>query len=132
MMIYWIILLISTVIWLWIAVVLLILNNKTLKKLNDTLTTEVVKTKKAPIIIWRITKYEDKELDLLLSNPDLIDLLLKIFEYKIAKKTDTIRELKDTEKKVWYLDCLHETHLYFYKLKQKLNKKWAKGWANLV
>jgi len=129
MMIYWIILLI---IWLWITVVLLVLNNRTIKKLNKVLTAEVVSTKTAPILIWSIEKHKEEELDLLLSNPDIIDLILKIFEFKIAIKTDTIRDLKDTERKVWYLDCLHETHLYFYKLKQKLVKKEKKAWANLV
>jgi hypothetical protein len=58
--------------------------------------------------------------------------LMDIFEYKIAIKTDTIRSLEDTNRKVWYLDCLHETYLYFYQLKQKLNKKEDKIWQNLV
>ncbi len=103
-----------------------------LKLLNTALTKEVVETKKTPIIIWSLTKYKEEELVLLLSNPEIIDLLLRVFEYKIAVKTDTIRSLEDTARKVWYLDCLHETHLYFYQLKQKLKKKDEKIWQDLI
>jgi hypothetical protein len=71
----------------------------------------------------KITKYEEEELNLLFSNPEVIDLLIRIYEFKIFKKTDSIRSLENTEQKVGHLDCLHESHLFFYKLKQKLNKK---------
>lgn len=132
MMIYWIIFLIFISFWLWVLSIFLYIDLQKLKKLNTTLTSEVVETKKAPIIIGKITKYKEDELTLLLSNPEIITLLMDIFEYKIAIKTDTIRSLEDTNRKVWYLDCLHETYLYFYQLKQKLNKKEDKIWQNLV
>ena len=131
-MIYWIIFLIILVLWLAGLCIYLFLESQRIKKLNTTLTQEVVETKKAPIIIGKITKYKEEELTLLLSNPEVITLLMDIFEYKIAIKTDTIRSLEDTDRKVWYLDCLHETYLYFYQLKQKLNKKEDKIWQNLV
>lgn len=131
-MIYWIIFLIILVLWLTGISIYLFLNIQRIKKLNTTLTSEVVETKKAPIIIGKITKYKEEELTLLLSNPDIIDLLIRIYEHKIFMKTDSIRSLEGTEKKVWHLDCLHESHLYFYKLKQKLNKKEDKIWNNLV
>jgi len=131
MMIYWIIFLIFLSFWLIGISVYLFLNIQKIKKLNAVLTAEVVETKKAPIIIGNFTKYRE-DVTLLLSNPEVIQVLMDIFEYKIAIKTDTIRSLEEVERKVWYLDCLHETHLYFYKLKQKLNKKEDKTWNNLV
>lgn len=132
MMIYWIIFLIILVLWLVGVCIYLFLTLQRIKKLNTTLTQEVVETKKAPIIIGKITKYKEEELTLLLSNPEVITLLMDIFEYKIAVKTDTIRSLEDTDRKVWYLDCLHETHSYFYQLKKKLSKKEDKIWQSLV
>lgn len=105
---------------------------KKVNKTNKELLSELIETKKSPIIIWSITKYNESELKLLLSNPEVIDLLLKIFEYRIATKTDTIRSLEDTDRKVWYLDCLHETYLYFYQLKQKNSKKEQKIWQDLI
>ena len=131
-MIYWIIFLTILSLWLAGGSVYLLLSIQRIKLLNTTLTQEVVETKKAPIIIGKIDKYKEEELTLLLSNPEVISLLMDIFEYKIAIKTDSIRSLTDTEKKVWYLDCLHETYLYFYQLKQKLNKKEDKIWQTLV
>lgn len=105
---------------------------KKVNKTNKELLSELIEAKKSPIIIWSITKYNESELKLLLSNPEVIDLLLKIFEYRIATKTDTIRSLEDTDRKVWYLDCLHETYLYFYQLKQKNSKKEQKIWQDLI
>lgn len=105
---------------------------KKVNKTNKELLSELIEAKKSPIIIWSITKYNESELKLLLSNPEVIDLLLKIFEYRIATKTDTIRSLEDTDRKVWYLDCLHETYLYFYQLKQKNTKKEQKIWQDLI
>lgn len=132
MMIFWTILLVVTIIWLLIMVTLLILKNKKLKKLNITITDEIVKTKQQPIIIGKLDKYKEEELEILLSNPDIIDLLVRIYEYKIFMKTDSIRSLDETEKKVWFLNCLHSEHLFFYKLQQKLNKKKEKVWQSLI
>lgn len=126
MILYWII--ITLIIVMWIITFLLF----KLKKLNWALTSEVIKSKQTPIIIWKLNRYKESDLHLLLSNPDVIDLLLQIFEYKIAIKTDSIRSLEGTERKVWYLDCLHETHLYFDKLKQKLTKKVSENWQDLI
>lgn len=102
------------------------------KKINKTITNELINSKKPQIIMWKITKYKEEELDLLLSNPDVIDLLVRIFEYKVAIKTDSIRSLEATERKVWYLDCLHENRLFFLKLKNDLEKKKEKIWQELV
>lgn len=132
MMIYLIFFLIIIIFWLLGVSFYLFSSMQKIKLLNTALTTEVVETKKAPIIIWSITKYKESDLILLLSNPELIDLLLKVFEFKIAVKTDSIRSLEDTARKVGYLDCLHETHLYFYQLKQKLKKKDEKIWQDLI
>ena len=126
MMIYWILALIILLL-IWIIVYLW-----NFKKLNNVLTEEVLKTKQNPIIIGKVTKYKEQDLDLLLSNPEVIDLLISIYEYKIFVKTDSIRSSEDTEKKIWYLDALHEMHLFFYKIKQKLNKKENKVWQSLV
>lgn len=46
----------------------------------------MIKDKKKPITIWFITKYSDKDIDLLLRNEEIIDLILRIYEFKIAKK----------------------------------------------
>lgn len=131
-MIYWIFFLSFLCILLAGISIYLFLLIKKSKKLTQALNDEVVKTKKAPIIIGEITKYKEEELTLLLSNPEIIQLMMDIFKYKIAIKTDTIRSLDDTARKVWHLDCLHETYLYFYQLQQKLNKKEDKTWKDLV
>jgi len=131
-MIYWIIFLAILCLLSIGASVYLFLENRKINNLNTVLTSEVVESKKSPIIIWSITKYKDEELNILLSNPECIELLLSIFEYKIAIKTDSIRSLEDTDRKVWHLDCLHETHLFFHQLKSKLRKKEDKVWQNLV
>ena len=126
MMIYWILALIILLL-IWIIVYLW-----HFKKLNNVLTEEILKTKQNPIMIGKVTKYKEQDLDLFLSNPEVIDLLISIYEYKIFVKTDSIRSSEDTEKKIWYLDALHEMHLFFYKIKQKLNKKENKVWQSLV
>lgn len=126
-MIYWIIIAILVILLAWIA-----LYARKLHKLNSALTNEVVKTKQTPIIIWKLDKYKEEELELLLSNPEIIDLLVRIYEYKIFMKTDSIRSLENTEEKVWFLNCLHSEHLFFYKLKEKLKKKKDKVWQSLV
>ncbi len=125
-MIYWILALIILLL-IWIIIYLW-----NLKKLNIILTEEILKTKQNPIMIWKVTKYKEEDLDLLLNNPDVIDLLISIHEYKIFVKTDSIRSSEETEKKIWYLDALHEMHLFFYKMKQKLNKKENKVWQSLL
>lgn len=126
MMIYWILALIILLL-IWIIVYLW-----NFKKLNNVLTEEILKTKQNPIMIGKVTKYKEQDLDILLSNPEVIDLLISIYEYKIFVKTDSIRSSEDTEKKIWHLDALHEMHLFFYKIKQKLNKKENKVWQSLV
>lgn len=129
-MIYWIISIL--VFFLVISIIILFKKNKELRLLNKTLTDNVVEAKTAPILIWKVTKYKEEDLNILLTNPEVVDLLISIFEYKIFIKTDSIRSSEDTEKKIWFLDALHEMHLFFYKLKQKLNKKNNKIWQNLV
>jgi hypothetical protein len=101
-------------------------------KLNTIIKDELVKSKNPQIVLWVITKYKEEDLKLLLSNEDIIDLLMSIFQYKIAVKTDWIRSLDDTARKVWYLDCLHEMYLFFYKMKESLKEKKEKTWNNLV
>lgn len=127
MMFFWI-----TIIILVVLFILSLFFTYRFYKLNKTLTEELVNTKVKPIIIWKLTKYSDEELKLLLTNPEVIDLLMKIFEYQIAKHTDSIRTLEWTEEKVGYVNCLHVQHLFFYKLKQQLQDKKKKAWQNLV
>lgn len=125
MMIYWILITIAFIIWLWFLY--------KQYNLNKRLTTELINSKTPQIIIWKITEFKDKEFDLLLANPEIIDLLIKFYEYKIFTKTDSIRTLENTQEKVWYLNCLHEIHFIFSKLKFKLNKKEKeKIWQKLV
>ena len=124
------------IIWILILVILgmwfVIFSLWKLKILNTALQNELVKTKQQPIIIWKVTKYQEKDLDIFLHNIDIVELLISIYEYKIFKKTDTIRNEEDIQKKIWYLDWLHEMHLFFYKMKQKIYKKDTKTWQNLV
>ena len=119
----------------WILVIIIIIASWFLYKyykLNKTLTTELINSKTPKIIIWKINEFRDSEFDLLLWNPEIIDLLIKFYEYKIFMKTDSIRTLENTQEKVWYLNCLHELHFVFSKLKLKLNKKEEKIWQKLV
>lgn len=110
-------------------------NNKN-RIYNEQVTKELIETKKKPIIIWLVSRYKEEELELLLKNPEVLDLLLRIFEYKIAIKTDSIRrpwkESSSVDEKIGFVNCLHETHLMFYNLKQKLNKDTQKNLTNLI
>lgn len=126
-MIYWILIIIFLII-----ISIISYNLWKLSKRNKILIDEMIKDKKKPITIWFITKYSDKDIDLLLRNEEIIDLILRIYEFKIAKKTDSIRSLEQTELKVWHLNWLWEMHNFFHQLKLKLNKKEDKTWHDLV
>ncbi len=123
MMIYWILIIVIAIISWYLY--------KT-NKLNTILKDQLVKSKAPQITLWVITKYKESDLELLLSNPDILDLLMSIFQWRIAIKTDGIRSLENTAEKVWFLNCLHEDYLFFYKLKEKLKKKDEKKWNSLI
>ena len=134
MIFYWTILFFILAISVIFCIYFFLEHNKA-KKENKLILSELISEKKKPLIIWKINKYKKEELSLLLSNPEVLELLMSITEYNIAKKTDTLRFLNNwqtTEYKVWYIDCLHESHLFFYKLREKIKDKEDKIPKNLV
>jgi len=96
---------------------------------------ELINTLWKPFIIGKITKYTQKEIDALGKNHEFVDIVMKYLEYEIAINTDKMRSLSDWKswaEKAWYLNALHATYLFFFKLKNKKPKKQWYTWKELV
>jgi len=129
----------TMIIWglLILIVVLLLLiwyllyKNIKITKVNTQLTNKIIEDQKRPIFLWTVNSFTQKDLARLQEIPEILEVLIKIFEYKIAKQNDFVRFSKweeETNKNIGWLNALYDTHLFFYKLKQerdivKNNKK---------
>jgi len=114
-------------IFLWIIILFLLIINWYLiyqflkiKKINKELLNEVIEDKKKPIMLGKVSAFTNKDLKLIKENPTILDILIKIFEYKIAKKNDEVRRekwMENINQRIWELNNLYDIHLFFYKIK---------------
>lgn len=98
------------------------------KKLSEAVTKMVLEPK---AIIWVVNSYTKADLDFLRSQPEVLKILLKYFEYTIAKNTDLMRTSDNTQRVIWYLDCLHAQYNFFYGLTKEKTKEEEYSWQNL-
>ena len=90
--------------------------------LNETLVEEMNR----PLAIWIISKHTEENIAFLKSNKEVLKTLMIYFEYQIAVKTDFMRNIStevSSEEKAGYLNALHETHLFLYKLVNEVKPK---------
>ena len=130
---------------IWIIVALIILlslvvynyklvlesNKATINKLNETL----IEWLNKPMVIWIISKYSEEDITLMKANKEVVWAIMKYLEYQIAVKTDLVRNMQtdlSTEEKIWYLNSLHETHLFLYKIFHEQKKKEEYSWQEII
>lgn len=131
MILNWILVVIILILFVWVF--LLVKKNKVTILLQEEFKKELIIEKtKLPLTIWKIIKYNEEDFDLLLNNIDLLDLIISRIEYKISKKTDSIRSLDWVNEKVGFVNCLHEELAFFTKIKQKNTKSKDSIWQTLV
>ena len=102
---------------------------------EEKLKTQFIENANKGISIWIINKYTENDINLLWANKDLLLTIMKYFEYQIAIKTDLLRINTDKNsflEKQGFVNCLHESHTFFYKLYHKKPKKEEKKGQDLI
>ena len=105
------------------------------EKIIEKLQTEIIKQAQPPVIIWIVSEYTPQDIDLLSKNTETIDVILRILEFFIAKKTDSIRNLYDWvsyKEKVWKINAYHEIYGFFHKIRYKKDKIEDLTWHDLL
>lgn len=98
------------------------------KKLSEAVTKMVLEPK---VIIWIVNSHTKEDLDILKSNPEILKIIKKYFEYTIAKNTDLMRTSDNTQRVIWYVECLHAQHNFFTSLLKPTPEKEDYSWQNL-
>jgi len=91
--------------------------SKTISKLNSIF----IEKEKQPTILWKVEFLNKEELFMIRSDVNILDKIIKLYEYKVAKFNDILRKSnkEDLERNIWWLNCLYEQHLWFYKMREE-------------